>query len=249
MYHINELSVIHLTYLLLTIKMPLPAALQARLQKRGFVKAELEHKDEGDAIADDKLEEVAQIPPKKNYKQTPLPPGWFQVPDPQSKREYYWNVHTNQVSWRHPLDPMAEITYPASWQQKSEKDVEEKEKNISTTEDTNTKTDVEKKDDKTKSKVKTGKHPSLLKAQRQKEKVAPYRKSKNANDDLDPMDPAAYSDIGRGTWSSGLKDEADQKSGVDTTANGPLFQQRPYPSPGDILRRNKKNEANKDDDD
>jgi len=38
--------------------------------------------------------------------------------------------------------------------------------------------------------------------------------------------------VERGSWSTGLK--ADTKTGVDTTANGPLFQQRPYPSPGDI---------------
>lgn len=42
----------------------------------------------------------------------------------------------------------------------------------------------------------------------------------------------------RGTWKSGLGGE-DAKTGVDTTANGPLFQQRPYPSPGDVLRANK----------
>lgn len=38
----------------------------------------------------------------------------------------------------------------------------------------------------------------------------------------------------RGSWSDGLTVEA--KSGVDTTASGPLFQMRPYPSPGAVLR-------------
>lgn len=57
------------------------------------------------------------------------------------------------------------------------------------------------------------------------------------SESLDPMDPAAYSDCGRGKWSSGLNvDEA--KTGVDSTASGQLFQQRPYPSPGDIMRAN-----------
>lgn len=41
----------------------------------------------------------------------------------------------------------------------------------------------------------------------------------------------------RGTWKSGLDD--DVKTAADTTASGPLFQQRPYPSPGDVLRANK----------
>jgi hypothetical protein len=92
---------------------------------------------------------------------------------------------------------------------------------------------------------------------------------KKKMDDLDPLDPAAYSDVPRytqfwpdlfadlvqpgtysiteintlvelfrGTWSTGLVDKGDAKTGVDTTANGPLFQQRPYPSPGEVLRRN-----------
>lgn len=54
---------------------------------------------------------------------------------------------------------------------------------------------------------------------------------------LDPMDPASYSDIAPGTWSDGL--ETNSKSGVDSTASGALFQQRPYPSPGDVLAASK----------
>ena len=42
---------------------------------------------------------------------------------PHSGHEYYWNVHTNQVSWRHPNDPKAEITYPAAWQQPKQTEV------------------------------------------------------------------------------------------------------------------------------
>ncbi|ESO95751.1 hypothetical protein LOTGIDRAFT_70038, partial [Lottia gigantea] len=58
-------------------------------------------------------------------------------------------------------------------------------------------------------------------------------------DELDPMDPAAYSEAPRGTWSSGLDQRGSAKTGVDATAAGPLFQQRPYPSPGAVLRANK----------
>ncbi|WIA09323.1 hypothetical protein OEZ85_008730 [Tetradesmus obliquus] len=57
-------------------------------------------------------------------------------------------------------------------------------------------------------------------------------------DELDPMDPSAYSDAPRGGWSTGL--EGAQPSAADTTAGGPLFQQRPYPSPGSVLRANQK---------
>jgi polyglutamine-binding protein 1 len=53
------------------------------------------------------------------------------------------------------------------------------------------------------------------------------------------MDPAAYSDIPRGKWSDGLTRHNEAKTGADTTAAGPLYQMRPYPSPGAVLRSNK----------
>merc|ERR1719195_2432395 len=65
------------------------------------------------------------------------------------------------------------------------------------------------------------------------------RKGRGGAEDeaLDPMDPAAYSDVPRGSWSTGLTEESGRR-GVDSTASGPIFQQRPYPSPGDIMRAN-----------
>ncbi|CAK9152024.1 unnamed protein product [Ilex paraguariensis] len=63
------------------------------------------------------------------------------------------------------------------------------------------------------------------------------RKRANTEDDeLDPMDPSSYSDAPRGGWVVGLK--GVQPRAADTTATGPLFQQRPYPSPGAVLRKN-----------
>ncbi|KAJ4706759.1 Polyglutamine-binding protein 1 [Melia azedarach] len=58
----------------------------------------------------------------------------------------------------------------------------------------------------------------------------------NDDDELDPMDPSSYSDAPRGGWVVGLK--GVQPRAADTTATGPLFQQRPYPSPGAVLRKN-----------
>ena len=68
-------------------------------------------------------------------------------------------------------------------------------------------------------------------------------KSKDNRKDrtLDPMDPASYSDIPRGKWSDGLARHNEAKTGADTTAAGPLYQMRPYPSPGAVLRSNKAN--------
>eukprot|EP00252_Welwitschia_mirabilis_P020859 TRINITY_DN51_c0_g3_i1.p1 TRINITY_DN51_c0_g3~~TRINITY_DN51_c0_g3_i1.p1 ORF type:complete len:696 (-),score=188.90 TRINITY_DN51_c0_g3_i1:306-2393(-) len=64
-----------------------------------------------------------------------------------------------------------------------------------------------------------------------------YRKKIPSDmDELDPMDPSSYSDAPRGGWVVGLK--GVQPRAADTTATGPLFQQRPYPSPGAVLRKN-----------
>lgn len=41
-----------------------------------------------------------------------------------------------------------------------------------------------------------------------------------------------------GNWASGLDVRGKAKTGADETATGELFQMRPYPSPGDILRMN-----------
>nr|CAD10080.1 novel protein similar to human polyglutamine binding protein 1 (PQBP1) [Danio rerio] len=76
---------------------------------------------------------------------------------------------------------------------------------------------------------------------------------KQQQEEMDPMDPSAYSDAPRGSWSTGLPKRNEAKTGADTTAAGPLFQQRPYPSPGAVLRANAENtrrlEEEDDDDD
>ena len=62
-------------------------------------------------------------------------------------------------------------------------------------------------------------------------------RSKKGDDRLDPMDPSSYSDIPRGKWSDGLNVK-ERGGAADDTASGPLFQMRPYPSPGAILKMN-----------
>lgn len=62
------------------------------------------------------------------------------------------------------------------------------------------------------------------------------KRTNDEDDELDPMDPSSYSDAPRGGWVVGLK--GVQPRAADTTATGPLFQQRPYPSPGAVLRKN-----------
>lgn len=47
----------------------------------------------------------------------------------------------------------------------------------------------------------------------------------------------------RGGWSVGLEKGAEAKTGIDTTAGGSLYQMRPYPNPGAVLRANAKNKS------
>lgn len=54
---------------------------------------------------------------------------------------------------------------------------------------------------------------------------------------FDPMDPSSYSDAPVGKWSDSL---SSLTKAADETATGPLFQARPYPSPGDVIKTMKK---------
>lgn len=67
-------------------------------------------------------------------------------------------------------------------------------------------------------------------------------RKRRREDIIDPMDPAAYSDIPQGTWSDGLE---NNKSRADNTASGVLYQQRPYPAPGEVLAGNKEKSKKK----
>eukprot|EP00898_Chlorokybus_atmophyticus_P001888 jgi/Chlat1/26/ChrspC230937S00909 len=82
-------------------------------------------------------------------------------------------------------------------------------------------------------------HAAGPKQQQQQHKKPPIGRKRQRNaesEEVDPMDPSAYSDAPRGGWGVGLK--GSQPRAADTTATGPLFQQRPYPSPGAVLRAN-----------
>jgi len=145
-------------------------------------------------------------------KKYPLPPGWIEVYDPGTGRYYYWLAESDDVCWTSPTHPRAKIGRSAAEMREK---VYEEEQAAAKAMPAPSQSELMKK------------ALRKLKRDRRKEK-----------EELDPMDPAAYSEVPRGTWASGLKNDA--VTGVDSTASGPLFQQRPYPSPGDILRHNKK---------
>ncbi|NP_001135500.1 uncharacterized protein LOC100216040 [Xenopus tropicalis] len=189
--------------------MPLPLALQARLAKRGILR-HVDSEPAEEIIAEDYDDDHV------DYEATrveSLPPSWYKVFDPICGLPYYWNVETDLVAWLSPNDPGAVITRAAAKQKVTEPEEKPLER-----------------------------EEVIMKERRfsRREEVAPYPKSKKGRkeEELDPMDPSAYSDAPRGTWSTGLPKRNEAKTGADTTAAGPLFQQRPYPSPGAVLRAN-----------
>lgn len=241
--------------------MPLPPALQARLAKRGIIQKDKDKTDEpsrGDGTVQGcpntsnpyhtcveycgkRYSENAIAPQVKDYSAVPLPVGWYLVPDPNSGSRYYWNTLTNQVSWLHPLDPESEITLPSSVLDKQKEDQSEVQANREILAPPGV--DIEQDKEQV---LSIGKHPSLMKGSQKRQEAAVKRKldkdtraeKRRKSEEVDPMDPAAYSDAPRGTWATGLLKKGEAKTGVDTTANGPLFQMRPYPSPGAVLRAN-----------
>ncbi|XP_074645531.1 polyglutamine-binding protein 1-like [Tubulanus polymorphus] len=162
----------------------------------------------------------------------PLPPGWEEVADPNTNRCYYWNTGTDEVCWLSPLHPRAIVSLPADRlielaQFQEEEPLVDNMPEIMETDDF----------DVLESKIRSSSSSGTSSS------GGGYKKRKyrgNDDDELDPMDPSSYSDVPRGSWSSGLDVRGSAKTGVDATASGPLFQQRPYPSPGDVLRANRK---------
>eukprot|EP00116_Pleurobrachia_bachei_P009548 sb/3469810/ len=145
-----------------------------------------------------------------------IPTCWRLVPDDKSGSCYFWNINTNVVQWRSPviLDRDAKSTpAPSSMGPPP-------------------------------SSQPSGPAVFSAPAQITKRKDAQSKKApakKRREEENDPMDPSSYSDAPKGDWKRGLPKLGDAKTGVDSTATGPLFQQRPLPSPGDIMRMNQSN--------
>ncbi|XP_066469742.1 polyglutamine-binding protein 1 [Tiliqua scincoides] len=225
--------------------MPLPVALQSRLARRGLLK-HVEPEPEEEIIAEDYDDDHVDYEATRIEN---LPPNWYKVVDPICGLPYYWNVETDLVSWLSPNDPSSVVTKAAK-KLKSNSELEAQYERHPGTEGTPApfslfrlapghKQNAEEKMDRSQEKVERDE----VKERRhfRREELAPYPKSKKSSrkdEELDPMDPSAYSDAPRGTWSTGLPKRNEAKTGADTTAAGPLFQQRPYPSPGAVLRAN-----------
>ncbi|XP_077369470.1 polyglutamine-binding protein 1 [Festucalex cinctus] len=221
--------------------MPLPAALLARLAKRGIVKPTEQGADE-EIIAEDYDDNNVDYEATRVEN---LPPNWYKVFDPSCGLPYYWNVETDLVAWLSPNDPSAQITKAAKKQKadagdnrverQSEKTDRERDRDRESYRDRDRERERDRERDERRERDRR---------KQRREDAAPYNKAKRGkkDDEMDPMDPSAYSDAPRGLWSSGLPKRNEAKTGADTTAAGPLFQQRPYPSPGAVLRANAANQ-------
>ncbi|KAF5301745.1 hypothetical protein FQR65_LT08727 [Abscondita terminalis] len=236
--------------------MPLPAALAAKLAKRGLFSGSAQKPLERERKRD--YRGVTACPNKSNVyhdcnywcelhwkpinlpdtkymrnvgkllQKYPLPHNWTEVFDKGMKRYYYWDMETDMVSWLPPKHPKAKPSESAA------KLREKRVKGIFNDERGSYKLDEERE---RKRHGKSSRRDRDDNDRRHKYDEKDHGRRKSRRDDIiDPMDPAAYSDIPVGTWSDGLE---SNKSDADNTASGALYQQRPYPAPGDILAANK----------
>ncbi|XP_063238086.1 polyglutamine-binding protein 1 [Bacillus rossius redtenbacheri] len=187
----------------------------------------------------DEPEETYMRKKKKMLAKYPLPENWVEVYDPGTGRHYYWDTENDVVSWLSPRHPRAVVSESAAHLREELKmaDVEEDDES----EDDGKDSDVDENyvsDDEEAREEKQREEQEKRREAREKERAKGRLKVKD--NDLDPMDPAAYSETPRGTWSTGLGKKNEAKTGADTTAAGPLYQMRPYPNPGAVLRANAK---------
>jgi len=190
---------------------------------------------------------------KMMKKYGPLPEGWKEQYDPGTGRHYYWCTRSNRVSWLPPGHPKAKVTEAASdvreivqsqlHADEDDDDDDEDDDDDDDDEAMDLDSDMESDEDEEEEEEES-RHRGHRSNRKPEEEAhgSSNKKRRRGGDEgkLDPMDPAAYSDVPRGGWSSGLAEEAGVKTGVDSSASGPLYQARPYPSPGDILRANQK---------
>lgn len=235
--------------------MPLPSALLQKLQKRGIVSSKgvpkAKNKDyKGYQFCPNKsnVHHICTSWCENNWKgyaspdpiylrniqkllfKYPLPHNWTEVFDKSVGRYYYWNMENDLVSWLPPKHPLAKTSKSAA---KLREKLESTFSDIK--EDKNDERSADDKDFK-KPSSRSHKRDSDKDDRHRKDERDKYSYKKKRPDILDPMDPASYSDIAPGTWADGLE---NNRSSADNTASGVLYQQRPYPSPGEVLSNNK----------
>ncbi|CAB3406890.1 unnamed protein product [Caenorhabditis bovis] len=172
----------------------------------------------------------------------PLPEGWEEVYDPGVAKFYFWNRTTDEVCWLSPRHPKAYISDPAPRvaRENAQGLFGEAEPLSRPSEDRRKSDRGESRwGDRDRDREKNDKRRRRDPEEDEDEDVSEMddraRLKRAKRKGIDPMDPAAYGDAPVGKWSDGMR--AEQVTGADVTAGGPLFQQRPYPAPGAILRK------------
>ncbi|XP_047490489.1 polyglutamine-binding protein 1-like [Penaeus chinensis] len=186
----------------------------------------------------------------------PLPSHWKEILDQGLGRYYYWNTETDRVSWLPPGHPRCQVSRSAATLRK-EMAAEMKKNRQGIAEEDVDMNPMDEDEDKDMDDGKSDRSDASDDELSQREKRDSERQDRRRDRDrdrdrgrerrgrkrahaeeLDPMDPASYGECGRGTWASGLPQRNEARTGADVTASGPLFQMRPYPSPGAVLRAN-----------
>lgn len=186
----------------------------------------------------------------------PLPGHWQEILDLGIGRYYYWNTETDLVAWLPPGHPRCQVSRSAATLRK-EMATELIKNRSGDTENDGEITRVEEEEDQDADEPMSDRSEGSDDESSQREKRDHDRRDRTRdkgrdrdrgrerkgrrhplNEELDPMDPASYGECGRGTWASGLPQRNEARTGADVTASGPLFQMRPYPSPGAVLRAN-----------
>lgn len=178
----------------------------------------------------------------KRYKRLidryPVSKEWTPIYDPGCAAFYFWNEQEQLVTWLPPSHPKAVLSKTAA--------VLRRELDLDPSSNLNPDPDVggpkfyitkprpiNEYDEKL--------QPPVVKPPKPKPQIQSRkwsRKSRMGDGPDDPMDPSSYSDVPRGTWSSGLEVENKGRGGDSTMTGG--FQQRPYPAPGAILEMNRR---------
>ncbi|KAI1297193.1 Polyglutamine-binding protein 1 [Halotydeus destructor] len=139
-------------------------------------------------------------------KRYPLPEGWQDVWEPGVGTYYFWNTENDEVSWLPPLHPDAKVSAAAA---KLRKLMKEQEANQDSS-DAEGESEDESSSDSSDSSEILSTVPLKEAPQPQRKKFKPdrpfdVRRDRPRRNDIDPMDPASYSEsCPRGNWGAGL---------------------------------------------
>jgi len=166
--------------------------------------------------------EYFEIHKKTMEKYGPLPEDWQEKWDPGTGRHFYWCTRTDKVSWLPPGHPKAKITEAASHvremiQNQIHMEPDNDDFDSDDEEDDEHAMDLDSDMD---SDHEEEERRQRERDRRREEKRRDKKKTRESGSGrLDPMDPSSYSDVPRGSWSSGL--EAD-RAGPDSSVPGPV---------------------------